>query len=169
MVYRYYAGGENMLKALEAYSETLIERYREKLTENQVNATGELSETADFRIHETKGGNFRIVLLLADYFQYVETGRGPGKFPPVEDILDWIEAKPILPKPYTLPSGRQVIPTNEQLAFLIGRKIAEEGIEPRPYMAVSEDELRQEFRNSLKEALAKDIEKSVKQTLTQRT
>ena len=63
---------------------------------------------------------------IADYWKYVEYGRRPGKFPPVSKILNWIRIKPVLPRPI---NGAKP-PTEPQLAFLISRKIARDGIQP---------------------------------------
>ena len=49
-------------------------------------------------------------------FLFDDTGRGPGGFPPIDLIKDWIFDK-----------GLSISGTIEQAAFLIGRKIADEG------------------------------------------
>ena len=59
---------------------------------------------------------------FADYWKWAEYGRKPGKFPPIEKIKEWIKVKPILPRP---TDGK--LPTENQLAFLIARKIATKG------------------------------------------
>ena len=58
-----------------------------------------------------------IEVLIAEYVSFLIVGRGPGGFPPPEDIVEWIQARGIVPEDMTL----------NQLAFLIGRKIAERG------------------------------------------
>lgn len=68
---------------------------------------------------------FSIIFNLQDYWKYVENGRKPGKFPPIDVITRWIQVKPIIPK-----AINNKIPTTKQLAFLIGRSIAENGIKP---------------------------------------
>lgn len=72
-----------------------------------------------FEADETSG-----VLYGADYFKYLVTGRGPGKFPPPDKMEDWVRANPDV-----LDRVRQVYKyiTERQLGFLIGRKIAREG------------------------------------------
>lgn len=72
-----------------------------------------------FEADET-GGQF----WAADYLKYLVTGRGPGKFPPPTKMLEWVQANPDV-----LERARQTYKylTAKGLAFLIGRKIANEG------------------------------------------
>lgn len=55
-----------------------------------------------------------------EYSQQLETGRLPGKFPPLQAIKDWIEAKGVF-----TATLQQI--SLSSLAFLIARKIAREG------------------------------------------
>jgi hypothetical protein len=43
------------------------------------------------------GRYLTISLNLQDYWKYVEDGTRPH-FPPIEDILQWIKVKPVLPR-----------------------------------------------------------------------
>jgi hypothetical protein len=63
-------------------------------------------------------------LYAADYFKYLIYGRGPGKFPPPDKMTAWVEANPD-----ALARAQQVFKylTAQQLGFLIGRKISQEG------------------------------------------
>lgn len=72
-----------------------------------------------FEVDETRG-----VLYAADYFKYLVTGRGPGKFPPPDKMTAWVESNPDV-----LARAQQVYRslTAKQLGFLIGRKISREG------------------------------------------
>lgn len=70
-----------------------------------------------------KNSHFIISIVLPDYWKYLEEGTKPH-FPPVEKIREWIRVKPILPRP---KNGK--LPTENQLAYLIGRKISKVGTE----------------------------------------
>lgn len=63
-------------------------------------------------------------LYAADYFKYLIFGRGPGKFPPPDKMTEWVEANPDV-----LARAKAVYKylTAQQLGFLIGRKIAQQG------------------------------------------
>lgn len=92
--------------------------YRTNLDDSK--ASGNLQ---NFETHITiNEGKFLITFELADYWKYVEYGRGPGKQPPIEAIEEWIRVKPIIP---TAQSNK--IPDTRQLAYLIARKIGREG------------------------------------------
>jgi hypothetical protein len=64
------------------------------------------------------GANQTTAYLSGDaYFQQQILGRRPGKFPPVQAIMDWIKEKGIQPRDISQKS----------LAFIIARKIAKKG------------------------------------------
>ena len=115
------------LATLDEYAERAKELYKRKLTDKGINASYKLL--------------------------YVENGRGPGKFPPIDKILEWIRVKPVIP--YTDSRGR--LPTEEQLAFLIARKIAEQGTEGRNVLFETVDELNRYYLPLLQKALDDDF------------
>ena len=88
---------ENTLEVLNRYGQRVIDLYRSNLKNNGHNATGNLASTATFTV-ETSSGDICVTIHLEDYYRYVEEGRRPGKFPPVDAILSWIEAKNIMPR-----------------------------------------------------------------------
>ena len=57
----------------------------------------------------------------ANHSYFVDNGRNKGKRPPISAILQWIDDKRIVPKDISKPS----------LAFLIARKIGNEGWKPK--------------------------------------
>ena len=74
-------------------------------------------------VAEYNGNLFELHFNLPDYWQYAENGRRPGKFPPPDAILKWIQVKRLLPRP-----GRDgKLPSTNQLVYLISRKIALQG------------------------------------------
>lgn len=131
---------------LNYYAQKIFDEYISLLQNSR--ASGTLIDTASWKLEKTPDG-YNIVFVLEDYYYYLEFGRKPGTFPPVDAIKQWIRQKPILPTPMTLPNGRQVLPTENQLAFLIGRKIKEEGIEAKHYI----DEAVIKYYDDLVEAL----------------
>lgn len=141
-------------EVLKEYAEKLTALYKEKLLQSE--DTGNLISSVSFDIKKN-GQDYEIVLNLEDYWKYIEEGREEGKFPPRNEILKWIETKPILPRPYVLPSGSNIVPTNMQLAYLIGRKIANEGIEGKHYLQDVLDNDVDSFIKDLTKALAQDV------------
>ena len=71
-------------------------------------------------------------------------------------MLEYIRVKPIIPDERT---GR--IPDERQLAYLIGRKIATEGIEPGYQLRDTKERLFREFENRIEEAITQDITENI--------
>ena len=143
---------ENVRTVLEEWISRVAESYKDRVP----SASGDLAQSISGEVN-VNGDSYLAVLNLSEAWKYIEYGRKPGKFPPVDAIKGWIQVKNIIPKPFTLPNGKQVIPTENQLAFLIGRKIAKDGIPAKPYLADTVNELREELFVKLSEALTKDI------------
>lgn len=143
----------NIQRVLEALGDQIIDVYRRKLFDGGTNATGLLGNSLSC-IVKTENGIYDLYLSLQDYWKYVENGRQPGKFPPLDAIKQWIQAKPVIPDART---GK--LPTLEQLTFLISRSIANNGIPAKNYLT---DTIR-EFQNDPQfyEAINKDIERNV--------
>lgn len=72
----------------------------------------------------------------------VEYGRAPGSFPNVTAIKEWIERKGLKA---TDSNGKSI--STDQLAFLIGRDIKKNGIEPRPYLTPAIERARLKLKN----------------------
>lgn len=143
----------NVRQILDQYCSEFRNLYKNKLILNNKKATGNLIQSIDTHI---KIGGFvlTVVLNVADYYKYVEEGRKPGKFPPLAAIKQWIKDKPILPR----ENENGKLPTEDQLAFLIGRKIAQEGIQPGYQLKDTLEQLNSTYINKLQEALKRDFE-----------
>lgn len=76
------------------------------------NVTGKMSQSLGYRLDE----NGLTIFSSEKYFTVLETGRKPGKMPPISAIEEWVKNKPI---------ASDINPRS--LAFLIARKIGEEG------------------------------------------
>lgn len=139
---------------LTEWADLFSETYQDKV--QWISSSGDLASSVTFSV-EQNGDSWEVKLNLLSYWKWIEYGRRPGRFPPVDAMIEYVRQKPIIPKPYTLPSGRQVIPTENQLAFLIGRKIKEDGIGPRPLMAETMEQLQQTLIENLTKAFGDDV------------
>lgn len=76
---------------------------------------------SSFRVEVSESG---AQLWAAGYFKYLILGRRPGKQPPVDAMLKFVDENPEV-----LQEAKQTFKniTREGLAYLIGRKIAREG------------------------------------------
>lgn len=139
---------ERLRRFLEDWTNTMLEDYKGKLP------SGNLKDSITSRI-TLDLSNIRISLYLNDYWIYVENGRKPGKFPPLNKMLEI--SRNIIPKPYILPNGKSVIPNEKQLAFLIGRSIAENGMEPTNYLSDSLNKHKDRLINGLTKILKEEF------------
>ena len=142
---------KNLKEALEAYGQVLEDTYREELANNNAFASGRLFDSVK-HIVEVNDTTIELSLELEDYWKWVEEGRGPGKFPPLDKIEQWITIKPVAP----YPDAKGRVPSTQQLAFLIGRKIATEGIEGK-HLLDRALETTQDWMELIDDAIDKDI------------
>lgn len=143
---------ENLSKVLEEYAIELRNHYQDVLIVEGKVATGDLLNNVNYLI-ENDDRKIEVSLRLEEYWKYVEYGREPGKFPPPDKIKEWIRVKPILPT----PDRNRRLPTPDQLAYLIGRKIAHEGIEATNALQHSIEAVNAKFEELIGEAINKDI------------
>lgn len=148
---------ENLTRVLNDYGENLVENYQSALADRGINASGDLSKSLKYKIDTGTSGVVEVKLELAHYWKYIENGRRAGKFPPLTAIKEWIRVKPIIPRP--MANGK--LPTENQLAFLIGRSIKENGILPRPILQERIDWSLTAFMNEIEQAIADDLSNEV--------
>jgi len=125
------------------------------------NATGALSESIAENIQngvqQTRGG-FTMEIELNDYYIDVDEGQPVGTRVPQASILHWVKNKPNL-----VP--RQPILPDEQIAYLITRKILEKGTEATHfYSDVMTDKRIKQLFSDLEDAGAEDITTSLDNT-----
>lgn len=178
-------------KVLQEYARDAEELYRYQLSLGSKNASRSLAESARAEV-VVNDDIYEVVLNLNEYWKFVERGRAgtlssPSKaktgslpasvpkqtkdelrqpmssaaFPPVSAIMKWISVKPVIPRPDK--DGR--IPSPKSLAFLIGRKIHEEGIEPHPALATTIQELDKIYHDKIVAALGRDVGAYVKRLM----
>lgn len=134
------------------------EAYIQEQKDKGIRASGKSAESLKITVDANSGQ-----LSGAKYFIQQTVGRKPGKFPPIDDILDWIRVKRISPKdPKT---------TERQLAFLFARKIAQSGTDifqgRRPGLEMEEiiKKLVAEFMKQFAKDTKAEIIKTLKQSL----
>lgn len=100
-----------MKEILEEIGNELIEEIRKRLSDKNINNTGNASSSLN-----TKATNIKLEIRGERYIGALDKGRSPGRFPPVDAIRNWVAQKLGI-------SGNE----NDSIAYLIGRKIANEG------------------------------------------
>ena len=155
-------------QVLEDYARDAAEIYKYQLALGGKRASRNLIDSVKSYVVVGEQ-SYEVTLRLQDYWKYVEGGRKgkvlspPGAvykaaFPPVDALVNWINVKPILPRPDQY--GR--IPSPETLAYLIGRKIEMEGIEPHPALAATKEELNKMYKDKLSAALGHDVQRFIR-------
>ena len=141
-----------LIEVLNAFADEVISTARQNLDANNTNASRTLYDSME-KIVEVGEDYYKVSISMADYWNFVESGRGPGKFPPPPAIRNWIEIKPVTPTPGV--DGRT--PTVEQLTFLIGRKIAQEGTTPQPFLQPAVDAVLAKYEERIASAIDEDV------------
>lgn len=130
--------------------------YRKKMDAADYNKQGELY---NFKwTTEWKDNLFEIAFDLPSYFPFAENGRRPGKFPPPDAILKWVQFKRIVPRP-----GRNgKVPSTNQLVYLISRKIATKGTEGKHlFEKTLDDPNLDNLADNLVELIKAEFEKEI--------
>lgn len=139
-------------RVLNEFGDAFIQNARDNLQSDGSIATGELYDSFE-KIVEIGDDWFKVSISLADYWRFLENGRGPGKYPPPDAIRNWIEVKPVTP--YAGVDGK--VPSVEQLTFLISRKIAEEGTDPKPFFEPAKEQTIRDFEERISLAIQEDV------------
>lgn len=138
--------------------EQIAQVYRDKMSNAGYDPNGELMKFT--WVTEYNGNLFQLYFNLPNYFPFSEYGRRPGKFPPPDEILKWIQFKRIVPSSH---SGK--IPTTNQLIYLISRKIALKGTQGKHLLQQTIDATYDTLVDRLVEVIADNIEKELEKDI----
>ena len=120
----------------------------------------ELKDKIKF-VMNVNGNFYEIEFNAPSYWKYANDGRPPGKMPPVKVIdgkkksviADWVKRRNITP--YALKNGK--LPTTDQLAFMIAKKIGRDGTVGIHFLEKSIDEQKSYWDDRISEAISNDI------------
>lgn len=145
-------GTPHLTQVLEELGREVAEQYKNNLRESgHATRPDHLINSIETRV-VVDDKAYKVVMDLNDYWKYLENGTEPH-WPPVDAIRSWISYKPVLPRPGK--DGR--LPTPNQLAFLIGRKIAREGTTGTHDFEEARDETVARWEQRIREALVEDV------------
>ena len=159
---------KNTKLILDEFGKQFIDAYRSGLDSKNANASKNLYNSLNFEVKIGKQ-SINLDILLNDYWKYLEYGcKGtetsypdayyPAHFPPTKAIEEWIKIKPVIPEQR---NGK--LPTQKQLAYLISRSIYQKGIEPRFIFRDAVDDVWEQLKDALNEAIEKDVENNIKE------
>lgn len=129
---------ENTQKVLEDLAPRMLDEYKKLGNTENVTVTV---------------GDLEVSLHLPSYWYYIEHGRGPGRFPPIEAIQNWMTAKHIVPR------EDRTVP---QVSYLIARKIAREGTQGKHAAEGTIDFVKNTFLPQLYSAIVQDVKSNLK-------
>ena len=141
-------------KTYEVLKEYAIE-LRNTLQDSYINddriATGDLLNSVEYII-EKDDRQIEVSLQIKEWWKYVEEDTKPH-FPPPDAMLNYIKAKPILPK----PDRNGKLPTPNQLAYLIGRKISEVGTTGTHNVRDTVRLINERYEEKIGQAISEDV------------
>ena len=149
-------GFSNLQKALDIFLNDFISTYKSLLIRDNKKASGNLINSIKSLGIVYINNKIQASIELASYWKYVEYGRKPGKFPPPDKILNWVSVKPIIPRPLN-----GIKPTTKQLAFLISRKIARDGIKAGNQFSEALDLVWSRQKDNIENAISLDLESEI--------
>lgn len=150
---------DNLEKALNEIGRDLVKELTNQLIKADKSATGNLINSLDYQVVETIDGFF-INLLASPYLKYVDEGRRPGKMPPPNKLINWIDQKSIR---FTNKRGKLI--SKESTAFLIARSIGKKGIKPTHVIQKSIDSIYSNKMKLIEQAAIEDIEALIEKIL----
>jgi len=120
-------GGSVLGDAMVGVAQVIIDKLKQSAMEKGVKATGNLIQSirADFPSVTPQG--ITVAIEMADYYQWVESGRGKGKRPPIASIEQWISAKGIQVRQSKGETKQSVLDRRKSMAIAIANKIASKG------------------------------------------
>ena len=143
---------DNLKKSLEELGVDFIKELTNQLLAADKKATGQLINSLDYKVVEVLD-NLLLTILSEPYLKYIDEGRKPGRMPPSQVFIRWIDAKGIVFK-----NKKGKIIKKESTAFLIARSIGKNGIKPTNIIRKTIDNVYSNKTALLEKAAAKDVE-----------
>ncbi len=148
---------DNTRAVLEAYCEEVVNRLGQALLDADHFDTGQLIDTLDYHV-EISDEDIVAYLDHQDYLKYIEGGiqpageyQNPG-WKAYPFIRRWVESKPL---DRVERNGK--LPTWDSIAYLVTRKIVDEGIEPDPVLNDILKEMDERYLPIIEEAVSEDV------------
>jgi hypothetical protein len=146
----------SLKKVLMRYGMDIVNLMKTELSNNGKRNTGNLIDSLRPYTEEDDDKEY-LYVEMPKYGEYVDSGRRPNSnFPPREPIRTWIRQKGIRPN-----EGM----TEQQLVYLIQRKIGIRGVEAVPFINIfydNVDNLNDMIEDSTKEDLENNINEFIK-------
>jgi hypothetical protein len=120
---------DNQIQAiLHKFGDDLVLDIIKSIDEKGLNASKNLTQSINDPLPTVQAnGNYQLKIVMADYWEWAETGRNDGKAPPIENIMQWITDKGIKVRKSRSEKLTSVLKRRRSMAFAISRTIAKRG------------------------------------------
>lgn len=156
---------------LQSFSERLVELLILKIEQQRqrgnfsapIDASGRLKKSIEIDYDEATG-EYGYSIIGNEYGLAVDEGRRAGKMPPINEIIKWIDAKPVTLRTTRAAALKGSITTQKKrLAFAIARKIGRDGTRPAGFI---DEALARAMKNfAIEEPIVADIEENIVEIL----
>jgi hypothetical protein len=136
---------------LNKWAGEFVNTLRNNLISAGKSATGNLVRSINYRLVQN-GDQFSIVFEAADYLEWVDKGRKPGKMPPYKKLIPWVESR-----------GLRFAKTSDSMAFVIARSIAKKGIKPLNVIERTKQSTIQNLKTMMTGKMKENIIKMIKE------
>ena len=141
---------DHLNSVLEHYAEALKNELQQNLLNDGSNASGTLVNSLRYILY-VGDTEMSVSIGLEEYWKFIEYDTKPH-WPPIDAIRKWIEVKPVIPQ---VRDGR--LPTVDQLAFLISRKISRDGTQGTQFFHRAQQTVNERFLLSIEKAVEEDL------------
>lgn len=138
---------KHLTEQLKQVGDLYVKELSRQLKLLDKDASGNLIKSLRYDIKVDSKKNPYIEILAADYLEYVDKGRRPGKMPPSNRILPWVKDRGIKIQ------GQ----TDEQTAFVIAKSIGIKGIKPTNVLDKTTKSVINKVTNDIAGAARQDI------------
>ncbi len=122
---------EGIEEVIKTYGTAIVDAIKTSLLNKKKVATGNLLGSVEYNVVKD-ANNVSLQISAADYLKWIEQGRKKGKYPPIDKILKWVQAKGIKQKGFSIYTKVSPLNRQKRTAFAIAKGIKDKGIRARP-------------------------------------
>lgn len=156
---------ENTRLALDKFGKYLVTESRKNLTRKKKNVSGSLYRSLSYEL-TTGPSSIGFDFLMNEYGEWVDKGRKAGKFPPFQNILDWVKARRFQFRELD-GKNKGKFKSYEETARAVWFKIKNKGIKPTDFYSRPFNLGFQKLPVELQEAYGLDVESFLEFTINE--
>jgi hypothetical protein len=156
---------ENTRLALDKFGKYLVTESRKNLTRKKKNVSGSLYRSLSYEL-TTGPSSIGFDFLMNEYGEWVDKGRKAGKFPPFQNILDWVKARRFQFRELE-GKNKGKFKSYEETARAVWFKIKNKGIKPTDFYSRPFNLGFQKLPVELQEAYGLDVEDFLEFTINE--